>query len=102
MVISNKKDEYSCPTCGCLAPKKNYGFNFITKKYDRKFAYKFENGRLKLPLEKRIKIICCNEKYLAPYHHDEQAYLNKIVDIISFHIGEEWVDDYLYSNTTNK
>lgn len=99
MVKENRKDQYSCPYCGRLPEPHIYKFQ-KTNNIEKRFAYKFENGRLKLPLEKRSLFRCCKREHLIPHHSSETEYLDSIKDILSFHIGEEWVNKYIYSNKT--
>ena len=100
MVRKNQKDKYSCPCCGRLPDPNIYKFQ-KTNNVERRFAYKFENGKLKLPLEKKSLFKCCEGEHMIPYHSSVEEYLESIKNIISFHIGEEWVDRFIYS-TTNK
>lgn len=95
MVKNKKKDEYSCPHCGVLPEPRIYNF----QKYhnvEKRFAYKFEGGRLKLPLEKKAIFKCCEGDHLVPFHSSEEEYLNAIQDLLAFHLGEAWVDKYIY------
>lgn len=94
-MVKNKRDPYSCPCCGLLPNSIIYKDNSFEKKY----AYKFENGLLKIPLERMVAFKCCEGEHLIPYHDNPAEYLDSIKDIISFHIGESWVDNYLYTNS---
>lgn len=98
MVKNIKKDEYSCSCCGSLPDPSLYNFQ-KTSNIEKRFSYKFENGILKIPIEKRAIFRCCEGEHLVPYHHSKEEYLESIKEIIYFHIGEDWVDKYIYSYT---
>lgn len=101
MVIKKKKDKYSCPCCGRLPEPKIFSFQKEIN-VETRFAYKFENGLLKIPLEKKTLFKCCEGDHLIPFHSSELEYLETVKDILSFHIGEDWVDRYIYNNQIYK
>lgn len=100
MVKNIRKDKYSCSCCGSLPNPSIYTFQ-KTSNIEERFSYKFENGLLKLPIEKMAIFRCCEGEHHVPYHRSKEEYLESIKEIILFHIGEKWVDNHLYNQTTN-
>jgi hypothetical protein len=100
MVKKTKNQEYSCSICGVIPNPSLFSFQ-KTNNVAARFAYFFENGELKFPLEKRTVFNCCGIEHLLPFHSSSEDYLESVKELLPFHVGEWWVDKYIYNNQGN-